>query len=93
VAALVGDLVDPDPGQAGEPVVQRLEHHLDRAQVQGPPPTSTLTPVIGRRPPQAPAAAIPRPRPGPNMSYEELLVLVVLDLFDDRLLDPQQGAP
>jgi len=27
------------------------------------------------------------------MSYEELLVLVVLDLFDDRLLDPQQGAP
>jgi len=27
------------------------------------------------------------------MSYEELLVLVVLDLFDDRLLDPLQGAP
>jgi len=27
------------------------------------------------------------------MGHQQLLVLVELDLFDDRLLDPQQGAP
>jgi len=27
------------------------------------------------------------------MSHQQLLVLVELDGFDDRLLDPQQGAP
>jgi len=27
------------------------------------------------------------------MGHQQLLVLVELDVFDDRLLDPQQGAP
>jgi len=27
------------------------------------------------------------------MSHQQLLVLVELDVLDDRLLDPQQGAP
>jgi hypothetical protein len=27
------------------------------------------------------------------MSHQQLLVLVELDVFDDRLLDPQQGSP
>jgi len=27
------------------------------------------------------------------MSHEQLRILVELDLLDDRLLDPQQGAP
>jgi len=27
------------------------------------------------------------------MGHQQLLVLVELDAFDDRLLDPQQGAP
>jgi len=30
---------------------------------------------------------------GAPVSHQQLLVLVELDLFDDRLLDPQQGAP
>jgi len=27
------------------------------------------------------------------VGHQELLVLVKLDVFDDRLLDPQQGTP
>jgi len=27
------------------------------------------------------------------MRHEELRILVKLDVFDDRLLNPQQGAP
>jgi hypothetical protein len=66
---------------------------MDRAQIQGPPPAPTLATVIGRRPPPAPTAPAARSFPRTNMSHQQLLVLVELDVFDDRLLDPQQGSP
>ena len=37
--------------------------------------------------------APPRPFPWTNVRHQQLLVLVELDRFDDRLLDPQQGPP
>jgi hypothetical protein len=30
---------------------------------------------------------------GPHMGHQQLLLLAELDLFDDYLLDAQQGAP
>jgi hypothetical protein len=41
----------------------------------------------------APPAPARHPTGGPNMRHQDLLVLVELDLLDDRLLDPQQGVP
>ena len=70
-----------------------LQPHLDRAQVQGPPPPPALTRVVARA--ASPAAATPAAGslPRPDMGHQSLLILVELDLLDDRLLDPQQGTP
>jgi hypothetical protein len=72
-----------------------LQLHLDRTQVQSTPPPASLSTVIGRRPTPTPPApgTRPRPDPGAHMRHQDLLVLVELDMVDDRLLDPQQGAP
>ena len=70
-----------------------LEHRLDRAQVQRPPAPSALTGVIARRPSPAAAAPATSPLVRAHVRDQDLLVLVELDVFDDRLLDPQQGAP
>jgi hypothetical protein len=70
-----------------------LEDRLDRAQVQGPPPSPALATVIGRGSPPAPTTPAARSLPRTNMSHQQLLVLVELDTFNDRLLDPEQGSP
>jgi hypothetical protein len=76
-----------DPGSLG------FEDGLDRSQVQCPPTASTLAPVVPGRPSLAPAAPAPSTSRRSNSSDQNLLVLVVLDRLNDRLLDPEQGAP
>jgi hypothetical protein len=76
-----------------DPGCLAFNHGPDRAQVQGPPSTASLTTVIGRRPTTTTAAPSPCPCSGPHTSHQQLLVLVELDVLDDRLLDPQQDAP
>ncbi len=47
--------------------------------------------TLGASPPAA--ALAPRTLPGPYPSNQQLLVFVELDVFDNRLLDPEQGRP
>lgn len=72
-----------------------LEHDLDGAQLQRPPPAPPLTVVIRRRSASAAPAPATGPAAGPDVGDEQLLVLVELelDLFHDRRLDAQQGPP
>jgi hypothetical protein len=80
-------LATPHPGRLG------FQDNLDRAQVQRPPPAPTLPSVVARGASTAPSAPAPRPLPRTNMSDQQLLVLIELDGFDHRLLDPEQGSP
>jgi len=57
------------------------------------PPAPSLTTVIGRRSPLTPTAPATSPRPEPHLGHQQLLILVELDVLDNRLLDAQQGAP
>jgi len=92
----------PRPGHRGHrhpmlptrhPRRLRLQHHLDRAQIQGPPPPPTLSPVIRRAPAPAPTAPATGASPWPDMRDQHSGVLVELDVLHDRLVDPEQPTP
>ena len=78
---------------AVDPRCVGLEMDLDGAQVQRPPPTTSLATVVPRRPSLTSSAASSRTSRGPNAGHQSLLVLVELDVLHDCLLDPQQGSP
>ena len=75
------------PGRVG------LQHRLHRAQVQSPPPASTLPLVIARTAPPTHPAPISPPPSRPRMHHQHTLLLVELDPLDHGLLDPQQPSP
>jgi hypothetical protein len=71
-----------------------LQPGLDRAEIQRPPPTPlTATLVITPTPPQTAATPPPLPRHRTHRGHDVALVLVELDVLDDRLLDPENSTP
>jgi hypothetical protein len=70
-----------------------LDEYPYRAQVQCPPPSPPLAPVVTRAAP--PAHPTPTPLP-PTRSYrrhDDRLAFVELDTLNHRLLDPEQPGP
>lgn len=70
-----------------------FDKRLDRAQIQGTPPSPSLTLVIT----QAPSPATPAPSLGcltrANRHHNTLLGLVELDILNNRLYQSKQPRP
>jgi hypothetical protein len=65
-----------------------LEEHLDRAQVQGTPPSSSFATVVPRGTVAACAApSVPRSL-WSHVSHHDTGLDLVLDVLDHRFLDP-----
>jgi hypothetical protein len=84
---------------AADPRRVGFQEHLHGAQIQRPPSAPSLTGVLAAAPATAdPASTVCRSR-RPNMRDEPAIdilavvaLLLELDMFDDGLLNAQQGA-
>src|SRR5680860_160831 len=70
-----------------------LDPGLNRAQVQGTPPTPALARVVTRAATRTDPAPAARPARRAHMNHQQLRVLVEHDTLDHRSLDAQQTTP
>jgi hypothetical protein len=70
-----------------------LQEDPHRAQIESPPASASLATVIPRASLTAPPAATLASSAWPHVGDHEIGLIVILDLFDDRVVDAQKGAP